>query len=202
MSALGVVQSSPPHIPLVLWFYIAACAGPPWTGGREICSQQKGVVSSSVCMLGDWFSLRRCYEGDSTTKTTPSPKLWVCFTHSCIVQKTDHQLLFSFCTGNGILWRKQGIPPAGIAAVGLWDEPGSPCLRGGGCRAVTQAQRGPLAVAAGQPGGKQSLLRNPLAKQELWQRLAVRRGLGTRWESCDSAAAPSQGLLPSRAGPQ
>lgn len=62
---------------------------------RDLQSARRAVVSSSVCMLGDWFSLRRCYEGDSTTKTTPSPKLWVCFTHSCTVQRTDHQLLFS-----------------------------------------------------------------------------------------------------------
>lgn len=53
MSALGVVQSSPPHTPLVLWFYIAA-----WTGGRGNCSQQKGVLfpALSAC-LGIGFHL-------------------------------------------------------------------------------------------------------------------------------------------------
>lgn len=61
----------------------------------------------------------------------------------------------------------------------------------------TQVQRG-LAVAAGQPRGKEIPPEESLAQQELWHGLAVRRGLGTRWESWDSAAAPSQGLLPTR----
>lgn len=58
MSALGVVQSSPPHTPLVLWFYIAAGAGPPWSGGRESCSQQKGMLFPAVsACLGIGFHL-------------------------------------------------------------------------------------------------------------------------------------------------
>lgn len=61
----------------------------------------------------------------------------------------------------------------------------------------TQVQRG-LAVAAGQPRGKEIPPEECLAQQELWHGLAVRRGLGTPWKSWDSAAAPSQGLLPTR----
>lgn len=101
MSALGMVQSSPPHTPLVLWFYIAA-----WTGGRGNCSQQKGVLFPvlSACLgigfhLGDVMKeilQQKQLLHPSFGSVLPIPALCRGQTISCCF---PHDF---FCTGNGI----------------------------------------------------------------------------------------------------
>lgn len=100
--------------------YIAAYAIPPWAGGRENCSEWKGLLfpAASAC-FGIGFHSGDILKEISTTKTIPSPKRRVCFIHSLLVQKTD--LFISCCfphdhffTGNSVFWPELCIPAVGL----------------------------------------------------------------------------------------